>query len=59
MQININPIDDPVQKTLDALSVAILAMLGSKTASILDAGQFEMLKEAEKRITQVVTELDE
>ena len=59
MIIELNPYDDSALVTLNGISCALSALLGSMQAQKLDAGQFEMLREADKRIDQVASELGE
>lgn len=58
MKVIIEPLDKPAIMTLESVSLAIDSLLGSKQASELDVGQFEMLKEATRRINQVMDELN-
>lgn len=57
MDIRIKPLDDHPQFTLNSISTALGVFLGSTKSQVLDAGQFEMLREAAKRLEMVEEEL--
>lgn len=57
MDIVIKPLDEPLPDTLAHISTVIRTVLGSKLAQELDAGEYEMLSQAERRINQVAKEL--
>jgi hypothetical protein len=59
MDIVIKPLDEPLEETLSHISTVIRMILGSKKAQELDAGEYEMMSQAERRINQVANELGE
>ena len=57
MILTLEPLSENLETTLDSISSVLGILMGSKKARELDAGQFEMLREAKQRIEQVGSEL--